>query len=534
MAIIPDATDLGARPVPRRARGIVKDQSAEISAQNLAQFGGAVANIANQFSEREDRFSYAQAKSTLLQADIQARKQLKDDPDWASHETKYQQSMKSALESATKQIRGNRDRAMFGMDAKLDVERGLAEIRNKAKDKEIDWGRSTLDQILEANRAAAMNAGDEATRTQVIGAAKDAILGAQQKGYISEQEATNSFQRFRDSYAQGFLEMQTPEKRIEILNGKGTVADYLQPDVRAKLLEAAKKEGRDLFVRRESQVQEDAIVAKLGTGQAALKAAREIDDPEVRDSTVSRIKIRQAEVMQADIEYQDSLGEQALAFINDGGKFGDLPIRIRNGLKPSTLNSLRSYAENGGANALRKTDPQTLIDLSSKAADDEQAFGELNMMEYRDKLSDGDFEEFVDLQRKIRSGVIDGRTTGFQSITQVRDTRLRELFGSTTAKGAKQTRINDFVMKFEGELKAFKEETGKAPKAEDARKILDNLTAEVAINWGADKKVFEIDDDDIEGVPAADRTEIIRELQKRGKPITDKVIVSLYKQVNAQ
>jgi hypothetical protein len=89
-------------------------------------------------------------------------------------------------------------------------------------------------------------------------------------------------------------------------------------------------------------------------------------------------------------------------------------------------------------------------------------------------------------------------------------------------------------MKFETELKAFKEETGKAPKADDARKILDNLTADVAINWGSDKKVFELGDDDIEGVPVADRNEIIRELQKRGRPVTDKAITELYQLVISQ
>ena len=533
MAVIPDASDLGAPRIPMRARGVINDRSAEIAANSISEFGGSLSKIASDFGEREDKFNYARAKSSLLQADIAARKSLENDNDWATHESRYQEAMNKALEGATKQIRGNRDRSVFEMDAKLDVERGTHEIRSGAKRKETDWARSELNKMLDANRSAALSAVDEPSRTAIINASKDAIVGAQQKGYMSEQEATNQFQRFRDSYAIGSLEMQPAEKRIESLNSKGGVADYLQPDVRAKLLEHAKREGNDLRVRRESQAYEDALIAKLGASPAALAEARKITDPEVRDATVSRIKQREADEKRQEIEARDALGEQALAFINDGGKYADLPLNIKNGLKPSSLNSLRSYAEQRSA-ARRQTAPETLLELSTQFADHPQEFGELDLLSYRDKLSDNDFEKFVDLQRKVRSGNLDGKASGYQSITQIRDTRLRELFGGTTAKGDKQNKINDFVMRFESELNAFKEETGKSPKAADARKIMDNLTAEVSLNWANDKKVYELGDNDIPEVPATDRAEIIRELQKRGKPVSDEAIISLYKRVNSK
>lgn len=525
MARIPDITALDTRSL-RTARGIVSDQSAEITANAEAKFAGSIRNIAGEITEKDDRFNYASAKSEFLQADIDTRKAIEDTP-WQDHEAQYEKIMGLAIEKAGKQIRSRRDRSMFELESKTDLARGREAIRGRAKIKERDWGRSSLDQSLEANRAAALNADDEASRSAIIGASKDAIIGAKEKGYLSEQEATDQFQRWRDSYVLGTLEMQTPEQRIESLNKPG-VADYLQPDVKAKLLEQAKRESHDLRVRRESQAQEDAIVSKFGTGSEALTAARKIDDPEVRDSTVSRIKARDTEARQQEIETRDALGEEALAFINEGGRFADLPLRIKNGLKPSTLSSLKSFSESGK----RSTAPETLVSLSSQFADDPQAFGETDLLQYRDKLSDNDFEKFVDLQRKVRSGNVDGKTSGFQSLTQVRDTRLRELFGGTTAKGDKQKRINDFVMKFEAELGAFKEETGKNPKAADARKILDNLTSEVSIDWGSDKKVYELKDGDIPEVPSADRAEIIRELQKRGKPVTDEAIVNLYKMVN--
>lgn len=543
MPRIPDASQLG-YTVPSIRTPRFQDRSGEIVAESAGRLAQSIGAAADAYQEREDKFAYAQAKSALLSADVEVRRTLENDQDWGTFEKRYSESMTKAREKAAGLIRSPRDRALFDMDAKLDVERGVNEVRNVAKRKEVDWGRASLDGMLQANRSAALNAADEPTRAALISATQDAIDGAKSKGYISEQEAMNQQQGWTASYAEGFVGMQPAEKRIELLSKpKGTTADYIAPDRRAALLEAAKKESRDLTVRRESQTQEDAIVAKHGGNwSAALKAAREIDDPEVRDSTVSRIKVRQAEAKQAELEYTETLSEEALAFINGGGKFADLPLKIKNGLKPSALNSLRAYAEQQAGGSRRSTDPETLIELSRLSTDDPQKFGELSMLDYRSKLSDGDFEEFVDLQRKIRSGSLDGRSTGFMTLNQVRDERLRDLFGSAmpTAKEVEKVSAarRRFVEQYENRLRAVRQQTGKAPVADDARKILDDMTADVAINrdywFDTTKKVYELDENDIPDVPEADRNEIISALRKAGKPVTDQAIQQLYQFAHKQ
>jgi hypothetical protein len=537
MPRIPDATSLG-YSVPQARTPRFQDRSGQIVGDATQRLAGTIGQAADVLQEREDKFAYAQAKSALLQADIEARRELENDGDWATYETRYSEKMAKAREKATGLIRSNRDRALFDMDAKLDVERGVGEIRGVSKRKEIDWGRGALDATLEANRTAALNAKDEQTRAALIAATQEMIGGAKAKGYVSEQEAVNHQQVWTANYAEAYVGMQPATDRIALLSKpKGTVADYIAPDKRVALLEAAKNENRDLTVRRESQAQEDAIVAKYGTSTAALKAARDIENPEVRDSTVNRIKVRQAEAKQAELEHAEALSEEALAFINEGGKFADLPLKIKNGLKPSTLNSLRSYAEQMAGGGVRRTDPEALIELSELSADDPQKFGEMNLLEYRPKLSDGDFEEFVDLQRKIRTGSLDGKATGFMTINQVRDERLRDIFGSAQPASKEGPKVSasrrKFVSMYENRLRAFREETGKRPGTDDARKILDEMTAEVAIDWGRDKPVYELDEGDIPDVPDADRNEIIRELQKRGKPVTEEAIVNLYRSVNA-
>lgn len=532
MARIPDY-DAAGTSVARTQTPRFTDQSAQIEAGGQQALLGAVGNVIAQAEEHDDRLRYAAARSTLLQAQISARKELEADNDYETFETRYRERMTKAQSTAAAQIKGRRSRELFESDARLDLERGAEQIRGVARAKETDQGLALLNGTLESNRNAALESTDETERGALLESSNDLIQGALDKGYISANAARETRSKFTTNFAEAFVGIQAPAKRIEMLSQPDTsAAKFIAPDRRKAMLEAAKREGNELRVRAESQVAEDEIAEQFGTDfRGALGAARQLKDPEVRDSTVSRIKARAIEAKQFELEDREAAGEEAMAFLNDGGKYADLPLTIKNRLKPSTLNSLRAYAEGGSKQA--RTDPETLIKLSSMSADDPQAFGDINMLDYRDKLTDSDFEEMVDLQRKIRTGTLDGKASGFQSITQIRDTKLRELFGATSAKGDKQVRINAFVQRFEGQLKAFKAENGKAPRAEDARKLLDDLTAEVATGgfFGGAKRAYELTDEEVD-VPQQWREAIISELRRRGKPVSIEAIQQAYQRAN--
>lgn len=262
MPRIPDASQLG-YSVPRTRETYYADQSSDILGNATQQLTSTVARAAGQLREFEDKFNYAQARSALLTADIEARRALESDNDWASYEKKYSDAMAKAREKSSGMIRGRRDRALFDSDAQIDIDRNLGEVRNLAKRKEIDWGRGSLSSLLESNRTAALNAKDEATRAAIIAATQDAINGALSKGYLSEQEAVGHRQRWTSDYAEAYVGMQPAEERVKTLqaNKPGAITDYIAPDRRVDLLRQAENEVR--IARERAEAERKASMAEL-------------------------------------------------------------------------------------------------------------------------------------------------------------------------------------------------------------------------------------------------------------------------------
>lgn len=285
MPRIPEASQLG-YSVPRTRAQHFKDQSGEIVADAVGGFSRALGQSADVLQQREDKFTYAQAKSTLLQADIEARRSLENDADWATYETRYSENMAKARETAAGFIRSKNDRALFDMDAKLDVERGVGEIRGLAKRKEVDTGRADLASMLETGRTTALEATDEATRSSVLRNIQEGLAGATQKGYISEQERVSQSQSWATSYAEGFIDIQPLDKQIELLSKPdGTPAKLLAPDRRSNLLKSALNEQRILKDRAEAETKSKQAELRQVLGErvrdasAAYRMGLQFDDP---------------------------------------------------------------------------------------------------------------------------------------------------------------------------------------------------------------------------------------------------------------
>ncbi|MCH8148616.1 MAG: hypothetical protein IH987_11570 [Planctomycetes bacterium] len=294
---------------------------------------------------RQDKVSYANAKSTLLTADIETRRFFENDDDWATFEKRYREKMLKGLNKAQQKLGSKSDQALFDMDAKLTIERGVTAIREAARKKEIDEKRANLDVILDEARKNALEA-DPATRSDILLNALDAITSMRGEGILTKEHAVNLGQAFTKDHAEASLTLMEPEARIEMLkHPEGTPAKFLHPDTRKKLLRAAEKENKATRVRGASQTATDQIMEDHPEDRGdALVAARKIKDPDVRAAAVTGVNARFNEMEAIERENVDSIYDAATEFIGETGSLAGFQERDLQKLSPSQQKSLDDFA----------------------------------------------------------------------------------------------------------------------------------------------------------------------------------------------
>lgn len=304
---LPDAGDIAARPAVDRSP-IYEDHSGEIGARALSNAADQLGSSIRAFAEHDDQFNYARAKSALLSNDQEMRAQLSEDDDWATQESRYNEGMARSAETAAKLIRGARSKALFEDAARMDIQRGALEVRAQAKVKEGEWGRSELDDVLQHNRVAALEAKDEPTRTQLISDSLAAIQGARGSNYINDEQAVNLRQRWTESYGDGYVDVQpTISAQLKMLrNPKGTPADFIDPAKRADKIRVLEDKLRVESDRREAKAQH-----MLGQFEEQISLGIPTTEHQQNDlrSTIAGTSVQGEfdDVMKTEKEVQDTL-----------------------------------------------------------------------------------------------------------------------------------------------------------------------------------------------------------------------------------
>lgn len=401
---LPSVADMGPSPIPQGQRAVVTDQSGEIKGQALEQFGNTVTNIGNQIQQKQDQFAYATAKTNFLQADIQAREALKDDPDYTTYEKRYTDAMTKARAEATKSITNPRDQQAFALDTQLDLTRGLANVRTMARTKEVDTGRANLSDMLDKNRVSALNSTDPAERSQLIGATTDAINGAKQRGYVSAQEAERLQKNWTQNYGEGFVKMMPWQDQVKTLQSpKGTPAEFIDPEQRVAMLRQAENQVRieqerieaearrrkaELQADMKPRIQDTSAAYRAGLPVADAPTFREIKEAFPDDYREIYDSLLKDQRMGADLQAFASLSPQEVAAraekyaVTAGGAGTADALARRDEILQAVRQNFaerqkdpRSYAivNNLGSKPLDFSDPQSVItELSNRAANAQQ------------------------------------------------------------------------------------------------------------------------------------------------------------------
>lgn len=301
--------------------------------------------------------------------------------------------------------------------------------------------------------------------------------------------------------------------------------------------------------RKEAQKQSDAIIAAGGTLTEQREKARQIDDPDVRDEVMSRIEHENAVADKVRRDTEEETLRGAFDIVDRTHNVARIPPATWATLDGSARSALRNYSESLSRGIPVKTDLPTFYGLMRQAADDPQAFAEVNLLSYRDKLDEGEFKQMAGMQLAIRNRdtkKADETLAPFRTRNQVLEDSLT-LYGiDPNVKRADDKQTYEAVAQLrrmlDTRVDALEATTGKKASNADIQAILDGLLSTTTEgntgNWWAlwmNKKAPKpIIETTIADVPPGDKQQIIAKLKAAGRPTSDANILSTYIEILAR
>lgn len=181
--------------------------------------------------------------------------------------------------------------------------------------------------------------------------------------------------------------------------------------------------------KQAAQVFTDAISAEGGTLTEQLEEARKITNPDVRDNTVNRLKVRDAEAQQAEKQfYQTFLDDTTRKVLGSTSLEMALDFANNQGLKADDIKKLRNVARSEFDRKKKdiETDQFKMIEAREKI-DSEEITTEIQLL--RDYGPDASKSDLKSLQTYFRDGGLIG---------ELKDSTVRAMYKSITGEDAKE------------------------------------------------------------------------------------------------
>jgi len=157
-------------------------------------------------------------------------------------------------------------------------------------------------------------------------------------------------------------------------------------------------------LRKQSQDAEDSIMSRGLDEASAMKAARAIKDPKVRDETVARIGNRFAENARIEARKERESKQAAWDVVKKGGTTDDLTPQQLAALPMGAFSSMREFEirrAKDGMGYAKAPDPETETMLHRLFMDDKAAFAEYDMTQVIGKLDKPKYDYWTAQQRSL-------------------------------------------------------------------------------------------------------------------------------------
>lgn len=304
-------------------------------------------------------------------------------------------------------------------------------------------------------------------------------------------------------------------------------------------------------VKKEAQIETEKIMKLGGTNEEQLEAARKIDDADVQDEVVGRLKVRHQEIKTKTREDHEELMTTLANKVRATGSAQFTPEEMRKLTAPEH-EMFRQYAVSLATGIPVKTNAATFQSLYDMADKDPAAFAEVDLNKYLNHLSPSDLQEFTRLRSSIRAGNkkdIDAAMAGHLTQKQVVDEILRRSKIDPNPKEgtAEFSAVAQLQLSVNEQISAWKiNNPGKTMSPQEVQGIADSMLKDVVTkpgtgSWWSTFKIGESRTDQYQKVglltigdmTPTDKALAAEYLQSKKIPVTDANLLTAFKSVKA-
>jgi hypothetical protein len=279
------------------------------------------------------------------------------------------------------------------------------------------------------------------------------------------------------------------------------------------------------------QKYEDELIRKFGSDEtAALREARDIENPEHRDEAVRRLKVRYAEDKEAQRNSAEARLKSAVAYAQQS-KERPAPD-VWNTMTPQEQQTVDEVIQG----KFVVTDLNRLYKIKQMVHTPE--FKEMNLTLEMNRIAPSDLKELMDLQTGLRGGSSGAKSLadGIRNDQEIINTKLKKAGFNPASKNKTILDTVDVIRKsIDDEVVREQKKTGERITNEELEKIASFAVKKHIIERGA----FSILDKEEYGyklkpgqiildVPKEERVKITDTLKRNGKSVNERTILDLY------
>lgn len=358
-----------------------------------------------------------------------------------------------------------------------------------------------------------------------MAAAVEAV--AQSEGYtpeIKQQAMLDATSTFHQRQIDARIEADPGEAKKYYLQNKEEISARDRAAIESRL--------ETSNLRAQGQYQSDNIL-RMGLSEGdALARAREIKDHELRDEVTRRVELRYADDRRILKQNQDQALEKAYNLFLGGTSVSKMPERLWSSLDMQGKQALINLERSGGE---VKTDVKAWYELEQLRTEDPEAFKNLNLTTYADRISTTDLKSLMTEQSKAPDQQeIDSLKTKTDMVKQAM-TSVGLDYGDLTKDGAAGDNSRSFQQYIDAQYQQFQTEKKRKPSGAELQQILDQATIKVVKEkkfWFNESIRFDqLRQEDLGDVPVQLADELAAALQSTGEEVTVKNIQKLYQQL---